>query len=155
MSVISVNGFASVKTLGPCSSSELKDVKVSIKDWAKNEGYNFAYYMKNPKGQVVGFYVTDHDESMYAEVCDYVNTELVTSTSWYYWDELFLKANPASWKAKAEYRLSQDEGFARIKMIKADKSGRITAEFKVMGFGADADKETLLMKEIVKFEPTK
>ncbi len=156
-SVISTQVLASPKILRACTTDELKDIEVSIKDWADEEGYKFAYYMKNPQGQTVGFYSTDHDQSMYAEVCDYVDSELTTSTSWYYWEDSAAKppkANPASWKAKASYRLTQDEGVAYIKMLKADKAGKITAEFQVMAFG-NGNNEVLLMKEVVKFDPEK
>jgi hypothetical protein len=152
-SFISANVLAAPKILRACTAKELVDLEASIKDWVA-EDYPYAYYMKNSKNEVLGFYATDKHSDMYAEVCEYAQSELTTSSSWYYWDESSVKADPATWTANGKYRLTQDEGVAYIKMIKASKTGNIQAEFQVKGFEEDSE-EILLMKEIVTFEPKK
>lgn len=145
VAIFAYDASAAPRKLNACTYREMVALEAAIKDWSA-DGYPHAYYLKNPQDEVIGFYATNNDSEMYAEVCDSVQTELTTASSWYYWDSSAASTDPRTWVSGDEHRLTQDEGIAYINVLDADR-----AQLCVMGFG-DGDDEVLLMSEVVRFE---
>ena len=145
--------FAKVQGLEACDAREVATMKKEILE-KKAEGLTNASLMKNKKGEIVGYFATDKDQDIYAEVCEYVEVDGITvARDWYYWESEG-KADPAVWTKNSTYVLMQDEGIAEMKVLKTSKTGNITVEFSVVGWGDDS-KEVILRNEIVEFVPVK
>lgn len=152
--LFSINSFASVKPVAPCNDKQLARLEMSIQDWKKDEGYSNIYYIKNLKGQILGYYSTETDDrdGIHAEICDYVyQDDLTVSNDWYYWDQYGKSTHPTKWNKNDTLRISQDEGFAYFKVLTANKNGNIKADFKVVGW-ADSDDEIVVRASLIVLE---
>ncbi len=151
---LSWNSFAQVLPINPCNERGLKWVEESIEDWKKDEGYSTVWYIKNLKGQILGYYSVDPSstESVHAEICHSVDIEDITVASqWYYWIYEKENSNPVTWKKNKEYKISSDEGFAFFKVINSDTKGNIKAFMRVVGWDDDS-RELTIQSSIVTFE---
>lgn len=102
--------------------------------------------MKNSKNETVGFYAWNSDEdSMYAEICEYIDNEFTVANEWYYWDEN-TSSNPTSWIKGSTYGISQDEGLAELQVLKANKNGDVIFKLTIIGW---ADEDQLNFRESV------
>lgn len=130
-----------VKEIKACTSKQLIALNEEIQS-KKNDDYPFHKVLKNTKKEIVGFYAWSTDEnSMYAKVCEYIDEENFTvANQWYYWDEG--STNPKDFKKGLNYRISQDEGVANIKILNNDKNGNIKVKFEILGW-EDADSVVL------------
>jgi hypothetical protein len=120
-----------------CTKAELVTLNDSIQDH-KTDGFVFSRLIVNKNHETVGFYSWNKEETdMYAEVCEYLGNEedLTVSSEWFYWDSDNKSSNPASFKAKKTYRLSQDEGIADIKVLTASRAGFPKISLEIIGWG--------------------
>ncbi len=153
--LLGLNSFAFSKAVTPCSDKQLINLESTIQEWKKDEGFSNIYYIKNLKGQILGYYSTQADsdqDGIHAEICDYVfQDDLTVSNEWYYWDQYGTSTYPSKWKTNQNHRISQDEGIAYFKVIKAGRDGNIKAKLKVVGWN-DSQDEIVVRSSVVLFE---
>lgn len=129
----SAQTFAAPTEIAACSKLELSRLQQTINE-KLDDKFNYSKLMKNSKKETVGFYVWNSDEnSMYAEVCENINSEFTVANEWYYWDEE-TSSSPTSWTTGSNYGISQDEGLAELKVLKENQDGNITFKFTIIGW---------------------
>lgn len=147
--------FAAYRPLTPCSTADLRNMEKDIDEWKMDDGFVQVFYIKNLDGKILGYFSTDLEQSIHASVCDPVYQDDYTSSNeWYYWDQERENVDPRTWKKDFTYRISQDEGIAYIKVLRADKKGQIKAELKLMGW-KDDPKLITMRSSFVTFEERK
>jgi hypothetical protein len=152
--IFSTSLFATPKNFEACSANEVKDIEKDIIA-KRTEGKTAASLIKNKEGKVLGFFASDKKDDIYAEICESMvfQYQMTTASWWYYWDSEDYKADASTWAVGVTYPLSQDEGRAYFKLLKASKTGNVTVEFSVIGW--EEEDEIVLRKEIVTLVPTK
>jgi hypothetical protein len=139
--------------VAPCNTKRLVQLEESIEEWKVDENYTEVYYIKNLQGQILGYFSTDNDSSIHAEICEPVyniGNDITVANDWYYWDQERENVDPRTWRRNYEYRISQDEGFAYIKVLKESNTGRIKAQFRIVGWQEDG--EMSVRNSLVTFE---
>lgn len=146
---VTQGAVAAVKSIEPCNSAQMQTLQKSIDD-QKGDGLSNTKLMRNTDKEVVGFYAWEKsgEPSMHAEICEYLGDDAYTIASeWFYWDG---DADPSSFKKNKTYQMSQDEGIARLKVLKTSETGNITAALSIVGWN-DQD-TTVFRRSIVTFE---
>lgn len=140
LTVFALPALASYKPLAPCDERDLHLMEEDIDEWKRDDGFVQIFYIKNLSGQILGYFSTDLDQSIHASVCDSVfHDDYTVANEWYYWDQERENVDPRTWKKDFTYRVSQDEGIAYIKVLRADRKGQVKAELKVMGWHEGPD----------------
>lgn len=141
----SAQTFAAPTEVAACSTKELSRLQETVAEKLA-DGFDFSKLMKNSKNETVGFYAWNSDEdSMYAEICEYINNEFTVANEWYYWDEK-TSSNPTSWTKGSTYGISQDEGLAELAVLKTNPNGNVTFKLTVIGWG---DEDQIKFRESV------
>lgn len=141
------------QTFEACSDRDLKFVESDLNDW-KKDGMDQSSYIKNKEDKVIGYYVWNNDGEMVASICEglssiYYEEDFLVSEDWYYWNQEDVSTEPKSWTAGAVYSISQDEGFAEIKVKKVDLKNKVV-EFELSVKGWDeSQNERVVRKEVV------
>lgn len=145
LALLTSTAFAATP-LKPCSADELKDLKVTIKEW-KEKGLTETKLINNAQGKTLGFYSFNKaGDDIYAEVCEYLSTdELTVASQWYYWEEEN-SADPKTWKKGEGNLIAQDEGTAVITVTKASPTGDIIGTIEIEGV-----EEDILKKDTIRF----
>ncbi len=148
--IIASSAIAAPKKLAVCDADDLKSLAESILD-AKKDGLANAKLMKNLDGKTVGFYAYNKKgDDMIAEVCEYLDSDnMTTASKWYYWEADGITTNPAAWTRNGSYSIRQDEGGADLTMLKADAKGNVKLEISILGMGEDDFVE--VRKDVVLF----
>lgn len=127
---------ADSKELRPCKSDEVKEL---IYD--QNKDMNNSY-MQNAKGEIVGVY-SWADGEVFAEVCEYFNSDLTVANEWYYWQSDDGSSNPSKWTKGDFYEIAQDEGLAGLTVLKSSKKGEVTVRFEVIGWDGEGEQHSV------------
>jgi hypothetical protein len=150
--VLLSTAMAEASSIAACSTQDLVDLENSIVEWSQ-EGLPHVSYIKNSKNEILGFFASDNDTEIYAEICESIySNDLTVSNRWYYWDSEQFKSNPSTWMVGANYPLSQDEGLANMKLLEASLTGDVTVEFSIQGWNSESERVTV-KEEIVKLIP--
>ena len=120
------------KSLRACKSDEVKELISYQNEKMQN------MFMQNAKGEIVGVYSWE-DGEVYAEVCEYIKTDMTVASEWYYWQNDDGSSNPAKWTKGDFYVLAQDEGLANITVLKGSKKGAASIRFDIIGWGEEGE----------------
>ncbi len=143
--------FAAETPIAACSVKQLADLEVEIVRW-EADGYRNIRYMKNGGGDILGFFASDGEVDVYAEVCESIDDSTLTvSNEWYYWDDGRAKSEPATWKAGQAFRISQDEGLATIRVVEPSAAGDVTAVLTILGWDENSV-EHIVRQDTVSFQ---
>lgn len=132
-------------SLRACKSDEIKEL---IYDQNKDMA---SAYMMNAKNEIVGVYSWAEGE-VYAEVCEYINSDLTIANEWYYWQNDDASSNPSKWSKGDFYEIAQDEGLANLTVLKSSKKGAVSVRFEIVGWDGDG-KELTVKSEVLAFKP--
>lgn len=124
------------QTLRACKSDEIKEL---IYDQNKDMQ---SKYMQNSKGEIVGVYSWE-EGAVYAEVCEYINSDMTVANEWYYWQNDDESSNPAKWLKGDSFEIAQDEGLANITVLKGSKKGDVSFRFEIIGWDGEGEQHTL------------
>lgn len=124
------------KTLRACKADEIQEL---IYDQNKDMK---SLYMHNAKGEIVGVYSWEEND-VYAEVCEYIDSDLTVASEWYYWQNDGESSNPAKWTKGDFFVIAQDEGLANISVLKASKKGEVSFKFEILGWDGEGEEQTM------------
>lgn len=143
--------FATETPIAACTVKQLAELEVEIVRW-EADGYRNIRYLRNGSGDILGFFASDGEIDVYAEVCESIDdSNLTVSNEWYYWDDGRAKSEPATWKAGQAFRISQDEGLATIRVVEPSDAGPVTAVLTILGWDENSV-EHIVRQDTVTFQ---
>lgn len=134
---VSTQTFAQ-EGLRACRSEEIKKLVYDQNQDMEN------FHMLNQKGEIVGVYSHKDNDEVFAEVCEYIDSEMTVANEWYYWQEEYnVSSNPQKWATGDYYTIAQDEGIAHLRVLNGHKKGEVTVTFEIEGWDGEGEAQIL------------
>ncbi len=139
--ITAINAYST--EIAACNARQWFELNEIIKR-KKYEGYIYLKLMKNKNNQTVGFYSWNKQNvNMFAMICEYIDLPYHTvSSAWSYWDNE-TSSNPAHFNIGDNYRLTEEEGIAFMKIVTPSKSGQIEFVFSIIAWDLSGNEKVV------------